>query len=62
MTLMMRDLENQEIGREEGQQETTVSHIKNIMESLGLTADKAMDVIKVPQDQRTMYAGLVQNS
>ncbi len=51
-----------EQGIEQGQQETTVSHIKNLMKSMSLTADKAMDLLAVPQDQRTMYAGLVQNS
>ena len=71
MTLMMRDLENKEIGREEGieqgiekgkaegQQETTVSHIKNIMDSFGVGIEKAMDSLKIPQDQRTLYAELV---
>ena len=44
------------------QQETTVSHIRDIMESFGVNIDKAMDSLKIPQDQRTMYAGLVQNS
>ena len=50
-----------DVGRTEGQQETTVSHIRNLMKSMSLTADKAMDLLAVPQDQRTMYAGLVQN-
>ena len=62
MTLMMRDLENKEIGREEGQQDALVTAIKNIMESLQCTVEKAMEIVKIPQDQRTMYAGLVQNS
>ena len=66
MTLMMRDLENKELGREEGrvegQQDALVTAIKNIMESLQCTVEKAMEIVKIPQDQRTMYAGLVQNS
>ncbi len=51
-----------ETGRTEGQQETLVASIKNIMESFGVNIDRAMDSLKIPQDQRTMYAGLVQNS
>ena len=51
-----------EQGIEKGQQETTVNLIKNLMKSMSLTADKAMDLLAVPQDKRTMYAGLVQNS
>ena len=49
-------------GIEIGQQETLVASIKNIMESFGVNIDKAMDSLKIPQDQRNMYAGLVQNS
>ena len=74
MTLMMRDLENQELGEKrgiekgkvegkaEGQQEALVTSIKNIMKSLQCTVDKAMDVIMIPQEQRSMYAGLVQEN
>ena len=51
-----------EQGIEKGQQETLVASIKNIMESFGVNIDKAMDSLKIPQDQRTMYAGLVQNN
>ena len=49
-------------GIEKGQQETLVASIKNIMDSFGVTIDKAMDSLKIPLDQRTMYAGLVENS
>ncbi len=62
MTLKMRDLENQEIGREEGQQEAKVIDIRNIMDSLQCTLENAMDIIKIPRDQRAMYAGLVEES
>ena len=50
-----------EQGEKRGQQETTVNHIKNLMKSLDLTADKAMDLLAVPRDQRAMYAGFVEN-
>ncbi len=62
MTLKMRDLENQEIGRKEGQQEAKVIDIRNIMDSLQCTLENAMDIIKIPRDQRAMYAGLVEES
>ena len=62
MTLKMRDLENQEIGMEKGQQETLVASIKSVMKSFGVTIEKAMESLDIPQDQRTMYEGLVQNS
>ena len=40
-------------------QQTTVDHIKNIMDSFGVTIEKAMDSLKIPQSQRSIYAGLV---
>lgn len=42
------------------EQETTVTYIHNIMESLGLTVEKAMEFLKIPPTQRETYAGLVQ--
>ena len=40
-------------------QQTTVTHIRNIMESFGVTIEKAMDSLKIPPSQRSTYAGLV---
>ena len=40
-------------------QQTTVTHIRDIMESFGVTIEKAMDSLKIPQSQRNTYAGLV---
>ena len=55
MTMMMRDLENKEIGREE----TLVQSIRNLMETLKLTLEQAMDALKIPTEERAMYAGMV---
>ena len=41
------------------EQQTTVTHIRDIMESFGVTIEKAMDSLKIPQSQRSTYAGLV---
>ena len=41
------------------EQETTVIHIRDIMDSLGITAEKAMDILKILPAQRATYAGLV---
>ena len=43
----------------ENEQEMTVNHLKNLMETLTLTLEQAMDAIKIPQNQRARYAGLV---
>ena len=40
-------------------QQTTVTHIKDIMKNLKLTAEQAMDALSIPQSQRSTYAGLV---
>ena len=42
------------------EQETTVMYIKNVMESFGVTVEKAMESLKIPQGERTTYAGLIQ--
>ena len=41
------------------EQQTTVTHIRDIMESFGVTIEKAMDSLKIPPSQRSTYAGLV---
>ena len=46
-------------GKQETRRVTTVEHIRNIMESLGVSTDRAMDTLKIPQDQRAAYAELV---
>ncbi len=69
MTLKMRDLENQEIGEErgraegraEGKQETLALSIKNIVDSFDVSVEKAMDSLKIPQDQRSMYMRLIED-
>ena len=40
----------------------TVRYIQNIMESLGVSANWAMDSMKIPQDQRAAYAELVEQA
>ena len=42
-------------------QQTTVTHIKDIMDSFGVTIERAMDSLKIPQPERKTYAGLVGN-
>ena len=41
------------------EQDTTVDHIRSVMESLQVNSEKAMDVLRIPQNQRSTYAGLV---
>ena len=39
--------------------QATVNHIRDIMETFGVTIEKAMETLKIPVAQRDMYAGLV---
>ena len=39
-------------------QQTTVIHIKDIMNNLKLTIEQAMDALSIPQSQRSTYAEL----
>ena len=48
---------NAEVAKE---QETLVYSIRNVMDSFGVTIEKAMDSLKIPPAQRETYAGLVQ--
>ena len=41
-------------------EEAIVNAIKNVMESLGVGIEKAMDILKISSEQRSMYAGMVQ--
>ena len=42
-------------GIEQGIECSTLNSISNIMESLGLTAEQAMDALKIPTDDRAAY-------
>jgi len=46
-------------GRTEGLVEGTLASIKNLMETLGLSVDAAMNALKVPENERTKYASML---
>ena len=41
------------------EQETTVSHIKDIMTKLKYTVEQAMDLLSIPETQRDTYTNLI---
>ena len=53
MCLVMEDMRNEE------SKKTKVIDIESVMESFGVTVEKAMEALKIPVAQREMYAGLV---
>lgn len=46
--------------REEGREEGLVKSIRNIMDSLGMSLEQAMDVVKVPMENRARIASRLQ--
>ena len=52
-------LEGRVEGRAEGRTEGTLSSIKNLMETLGLSIEAAMNALKVPEDERSKYASIL---
>jgi len=50
------ETETMEMMKEEGRQETMILNIKNLMDSTGWSAEKAMDSLKIPKDQRLILS------
>ena len=46
-------------GLSRGVLETTISAIRSMMKNLGLSMEKAMDVLQIPDDERAKYAMLI---
>ena len=46
-------------GKKEQEQETILTAIRNVMEALGVGIEKAMDILKVPQNKRASYVGMI---
>ena len=59
MTLQtkMMDIEYyaKEEGREEGIQQGIFTSVQNLMKSMGLSADEAMNVLRIPESNRQMF-------
>ena len=48
--------EGVEKGKAEGKAEERVISVRNLMDSLGLTAKQAMDALKIPDSEQTKLA------
>ena len=55
MTLQERDERMREEGRKEGTEIATLNSIKNLMETMAISAEKAMDLVKIPAEERERY-------
>ena len=43
----------------EQEQNTTAVHLKDIMEALGVGIERAMDILKIPKNERAIYVGML---
>jgi len=48
-----------EKGRAEGRIETHADSIKNMMAALGVSIEAAMDILRIPEDERITYVELL---
>ena len=51
--------EQEEWGRQKGLAQGRVEAIRNIMDSLKITAMEAMDILKIAKEERTEYLELI---
>ena len=51
--------ESFEEGREEGREKERFASIRNIMESLNISLDKALDVLKIQPEERSKFAAML---
>lgn len=59
MTLMMELKQQRREGYNEGQDSERLNSIRNLMESLHLTAQQAMDALKIPPAEQSKYAAQI---
>ena len=50
-----------ERGLERGLETGTLNAIRNLMETLKLTAEQAMEAFKIPETEKVKYAGMLKN-
>ena len=50
-----------ERGIERGLETGTLNAIRNLMETLKLTAEQAMEALKVPEEDKVKYVGMLKN-
>ena len=48
-----------DIALKEGKETAMLSSIRNLMKNMKWSAQKAMDVLEIPQDEQSKYAALI---
>lgn len=47
------------IGRKEEKRNTLLKSIRNIMDDFNVSAERAMDTLKIPQEKRSMFLEII---
>ena len=50
--------EGRKLGFKDGEDATTTKYLKHIMQKKQMTLDEAMDMLGIPEDERSQYASL----
>ena len=53
--------QGRQIGIQQGIQQALLDSLRNLMETMHLAADKAMEVLKIPNEEREKYIRLLEN-
>ena len=48
-------------GLEEGREETKLADLRSVMRNMGVSVQRALDVLAVPESERAHYESLLQN-
>ncbi len=57
MCKLIEELQNE--ARDEGKKETLLDNVRSLMETMNLTAQQAMNALKVPVDKQKEYVELI---
>lgn len=56
MTYELALLEREEMGEERGREESTIEHLRSVVNSLKVPVERAMEILNVPKDEQSYYA------
>lgn len=57
MTYELALMEREEMGEERGREITLLENLRSIMKSFNVSAEKAMEALKIPKDKQPYYSG-----
>ena len=55
MTYELALMEREELGEERGREKNLLENLRSVMESFNVSAEKAMESLKVPENEQAYY-------